>query len=75
MEPLPPEHPRIPLLVAIEGEPSDDDTDAMGDLVEAMASSRPWTLSPPEFVNEEDDSSEDPEDEPIKQLRFVVIHD
>ena len=72
MEPLSPDHPQIGLLFAIDGEPSDADARAMQDLVEALVSSRKWTLSPPEFVNEEDDSSDDPGDTPIITVGGVM---
>ncbi|MBA3458804.1 MAG: hypothetical protein H0T46_02505 [Deltaproteobacteria bacterium] len=72
MEPLSPDHPQINLLFAIDGEPSDADARAMQDLVEALVSSKEWTLSPPEFVNEEDDSSDDPEDKPIITVGGVM---
>ncbi len=58
-------HPTIDLLFAIEGDVSDEDAQAMGALIESLASSRGWTLSAPEFVDEKDDSSDDPEDAPI----------
>lgn len=65
MEPISPDHPQVTLLFAIEGDPSDEDTEAMGDAVEELAKSREWTLAPPEFVNVEEDSIDDPEDTPV----------
>ncbi len=72
METVSPDHPQLPLLFAIDGDPSDEDTDAMGDVVDELAASRTWTIAPPEFVNEEDDSSDDPEDAPIVTVGGVV---
>jgi len=61
------------LLVYLSGEFDESDVSAFGRAVESLASSRRWTLGPPEFVNETDASScTAPEDEPIRTVGVVL---
>ena len=73
------DHPQLTLLFALEAdhaEMTDEAAEAMRIAVESLAASRPWTIAPPEFVYEEDDSScTEPDDLPIVTIgAFVKLY-
>ena len=68
-----PDHPRVPLLFAIEWEATDDAARAMEAFVRQLAASRSWTVTRPVFVDELDAaSSVDDDDEPIRTIGVAV---
>lgn len=68
-----PDHPRVPLLFAIEWELTDEVADAMASFVDDVVRSREWTITIPRFVDELDDSSgADPDDEPIRTIGLAA---
>lgn len=79
MPPVSPDHPQLTLLFAIDADADDiteDAIDAMRAAIASLASSRSWTIAPPEFIDEEDNSSStQPGDQPIVTVGgFVQLY-
>lgn len=47
-------HPRVLLLLVLEGEPSDEQATAVRAWAEHLAASRTWSIPPPQLVDEVD---------------------
>lgn len=61
------------LLAYFSDDFDDDDVSAMGDLAVELAATGEWTVAPPAFVDETDDSSStQPDDEPIRTVGAVL---
>jgi len=68
-----PDHPRLPLLFALEGDPSDEHAAALRAVVRELVGLRAWSVGVPRFVDEVDDSSCTlPEDVPIRTVGVFV---
>lgn len=61
------------LLIWLSADFRADDVDALRELVATMVATARWTLTPPSFVDETDDSScTQPEDEPIRTVGSLL---
>ncbi|MCA9675559.1 MAG: hypothetical protein H6708_11360 [Kofleriaceae bacterium] len=65
------EHPTVNLLFAIEGEATQQERDAMRDAIGHLATTRHWTITPPAFVDEEEEATA-PGDTPIVTVGGVL---
>ncbi len=54
MEQASPEHPRVLLLLAVEGEPDEEQAAIVRAWAEQLAASRAWHIPPPQLVDELD---------------------
>jgi hypothetical protein len=75
MDGVSPDHPRIALLCAFDGIPTNELADAMSDAAEDLAASRSWFVSGPTFVDEDDAERvdpTDPEDDPIRTVGVYI---
>lgn len=55
MEPVSPDHPRVPVLIAVDGEATDVQRTAIASVVAAIAGELTWSIAAPIFVDEEED--------------------
>jgi hypothetical protein len=66
-----PDHPKIPLLFCLDDRIDDIAVEKMRRLVEELADAREWTIAPPDFVDETEES-ENPEYDDIRTVGGVI---